>query len=317
LLLIHYFVILSLLNLQPGQNQIKKQRREDSLKIGFSLFWQLVIKQPDPNNPVPWSIAIPNIDHTLDRLKKLGISSIELKLTENIEFRQLFKAIEKLIDRGFNVTFHAPGRIHYPEHLNQQLKIFYEVSHFMNNSFGRTPLWVIHPLGSRTLHRAEIFSRTLEYLRQITTSLASLSANCALEILRNRTNSGKINIGDSYHEILKIINSTGDDKLGICWDFGHAYAMHERNMQDLFPPGEFLSRVMHCHVHDCADQKTHLPMGVGNIPVPEYIHRLKQVGFSGILNLEVVPHKIDDPENFMKYLENNIKTLGKIIAENR
>jgi len=36
---------------------------------------------------------------------------------------------------------------------------------------------------------------------------------------------------------------------------------------------------------------------------------LKKNSFSGILNLEIVPHKIKDPENFMKYLEDNLKMI--------
>ena len=284
------------------------------MRIGFSLFWQLILGQADPNNPHPWGIALPDVNAALDQFKNIGISSIELKLTEKFEIGQVAKAIEILAAKGFNITFHAPGRFRYPEDLPWQLDRIAEISRFIHSQFQFIPLWVIHPLNSKTQERSSLYSQTVDYLQQIIASLDNMPVRLAVEILRNRKDSEKINIGDSYQEILQILTDIGNDDLGICWDFGHAFAMHERNLQAQFPPAEFLNRVSHCHVHDSADQKTHLPVGAGNIPVQEYIYRLKEVGFSGILNLEVVPHRVDDPENFMNYVKNNVKMIQQWIG---
>lgn len=283
------------------------------MKIGFSFFWQFVLGLNHPNKPRPWQVAIPDFNTALDEFEKYGISSVEIKLTEDTEMSLLGHVVDKLIDKGFQLTFHAPGRIHYPEGLPKFLNLLIEISRMVNKRFNFTPLWVIHSLHGDNPNREGVYRNNIDYLKQIVKAMKTVPAQFALEILRNRSDSNRLHIGDSYSEILKIINEVGDDDVGICWDFGHAFAMFERYLQDKFPPEEFLKKVVHCHVHDCRAQKTHLPLGFGRIPIEEYIQLLKKSGFSGILNLEIVPHKINDPENFMKYIEDNVKMIRNLI----
>ena len=155
------------------------------MQIGFSFFWQVILKLRDPNKPEVVRLAIPDIDNTLNRFAELGIQSIELKLTESTDLAQLFEAIRKLIQKGFQVTFHVPGRFRYPADLNRQLKSFAAISKFMNDEFNMIPLWVIHPLNSRIQHRSKIFAQTVDYLRQILNSMAEIPARFALEILQD------------------------------------------------------------------------------------------------------------------------------------
>ena len=39
-------------------------------------------------------------------------------------------------------------------------------------------------------------------------------------------------------------------KIGICWDMGHSYSNVVNHKFPLFPPKEFLERVIHTHIHD-------------------------------------------------------------------
>lgn len=279
------------------------------MKIGFSFFWQSISGMTHPNKPQTWKIAISDFDTASDNLKNLGVSSIEIKLTEHVDMSALSAAIKKLIDKGFQITFHAPGRVHYPEDLSSFLETMITITKLANKRFKFSPLWVLHSLHGQDENRDSVYQNNIEFLKQTVKAMKNVSAHVALEILRNRSDSNRLHIGDSYSEILKIIDEVGDDDLGICWDFGHAFAMFERDVQDKFPPEEFLKKVVHCHVHDCSAQKTHLPLGFGRVPIEENIQLLKENNFSGVLNLEIVPHKIKDPENFMQYVENNIKMI--------
>lgn len=284
------------------------------MQIGFSFFWQVILGMPDPNKPEIWRVAIPDIDAALARFKQIGIGSIELKLTEHVDLPQLFDAIEKLIGSGFQVTFHAPGRFRFPEDLSPQLENMAAISKFMNEELHITPLWIIHPLNSKSQPRPEIFAQTVDYVGQMLNFMAEIPANFALEILRNRSDGDKIHIGDSYQEILDILSNFDDNNLGICWDFGHANAMHQRGLQAQFPPPEFLKKAIHCHVHDCRDEKTHLPLGMGAVPIEQNIRQLKQYHYNGILNLELLPHRIADPERFLDHVEKSVKIIRNSIG---
>lgn len=277
--------------------------------IGFSFFWQVIPGLADPKKPGIWQQAIPNVDQALNKFKQLGIESIELKLTENIDFQLLFKAVEKLVKEGFHITFHAPGRFHYPDDVNQQLTNLAAITKFLNDELKLSPLWVVHPLNSATQQRSQTIIQTVHYLRQIQDSIEKFQARVALEILRNRADSGKTHVGDSYKEIVAILSNFQNDNIGICWDFGHAHAMYQRGLQEQFPPSEFLEKVIHCHVHDCYNQKTHLPLGKGDVAIQQNIRLLKQYNYQGILNLELAPHRIDDATKFIDYIEQSVNII--------
>ncbi|MFZ5516021.1 MAG: sugar phosphate isomerase/epimerase family protein [Candidatus Zhuqueibacterota bacterium] len=282
------------------------------MKIGFSLFWSTLLHQPHPNHPANWERAFPDMDQSLDRLKEFGLTSIELKLTERVDISALFRAIEKVLKRDFHVTIHAAGRIRFPADVPWQIQNISDISRQLHEKFFITPLWVIHPLYGIEIPRNEVFDQTLDYLKTLTAHLADDAVTLALEILRNRPDNEKIHVGDSYHEILDLLTGLDSRKWGICWDFGHAFSMYERNLQSKFPPQEFLDRVVHCHVHDSKDQITHLPLGQGHLPIQQNIHLLMARGYDGIFNLEIEPHKVRDPENFMNYLNSSISLLKKI-----
>ncbi|MDZ7318161.1 MAG: sugar phosphate isomerase/epimerase [candidate division KSB1 bacterium] len=285
------------------------------MQIGFSFFWPVILGLADPNQPDAWQRALPPIDETLNHFHKFGIESIEIKLTEHLSLPLLFQAIEKLVRLGFHVTFHASGRFRFPEDIQAQLENLSALANFIKSRFQQQPIIVIHPLNSKTQSRAELMMQTLAYLKQLHGYAGAIPAHFALEILRNRADSPKIHIGDSYQEVLDILNRVGDGNWGICWDFGHAIAMYQRGLQNEFPPPEFIKKVIHCHVHDCSNQKTHLPLGMGSVPIEQNIQLLQQNNYNGILNLELVPHKIDDPWNFMDYVQQSVARIYQLLKQ--
>ncbi len=287
------------------------------MQIGFSFFWPMILGLDDPNHPEAWRLAIPSIDESLNYFLELGIESIELKLTENTALPLVFQAAEKLVHLGFQISFHAPGRFRFPDDLDQQLEKLSVLATFMHQRFQQVAVMVVHPLNSKTQPRTEIITNTLEYLKRLVQMQPKIPARFALEILRNRAESEKVHSGDTYQELLDIVAHFEDYHLGICWDFGHASAMYQRGLQEKFPPPEFLDKVIHCHVHDCSNQKTHLPLGMGEVPIEKNIALLVEHGYNGILNLELAPHKIDDPENFLNYVEQSVGLLRRFIGQDQ
>lgn len=283
------------------------------MKIGFSQFWTTLINEPHPNHPENWNLAMPVLTESLEAFREFGITSIELKLTERIDVTTFLEAVENVLNHQFHITFHAASRINYPDDAPWQIKNITDVTKILNQDFGIVPLWVIHPLYGIGIPRERIYSFTREYLEKISLHLEGMAVKLALEILRNRSDNEKLHIGDSYAEILGLLSHIDGEKWGICWDFGHAFSTFERNLQNRFPPKEFIQRVIHCHVHDSQDQITHLPLGKGKLPIQQNIRLLAEHNYDGIFNLEIVPHKVNDPENFMSYLRESVSLLKEMI----
>lgn len=275
----------------------------------------MILGLDDPNHPEAWRLAIPSIDESLNHFLELGIESIEIKLTKNVALPLVFQAVEKLVDLGFQISFHAPGRFRFPHDLDLQIEKLSGLATFMYQRFQQVALVVVHPLNSKTQPRAEIIANTLEYLKRLVQAQPKIPARFAVEILRNRAESDKVHSGDSYQELLDIVAHFEDYHLGICWDFGHASAMYQRGLQEKFPPPEFTTKVIHCHVHDCSNEKTHLPLGLGSVPIEQNIKLLQQYKYNGILNLELMPHKIDDTKNFLNYVDQSVGLLRRLIGQ--
>ena len=280
------------------------------MKIGFSFFWPVIQGKSDPNRSDIWRIAFPDINYSLIKLKEFGITSIELKLTENLDCAEVIKSIEKLLKIGFNVTLHASGRIQYPKDLIWQVQNIGQISKTIIEKFNFDPLWVIHPLVSSSIKRDLLFEQTIEYLNKIVSYLNGIPAKIAVEILRPKEKERCV-IGQDYYEILEIVSKINSEKVGICWDFGHAYAAYEINVHDQFPPVEFLDKVIHCHVHDSKNQMTHLLLGEGDLSYQDNIKLLLKRGYDGIFNLEIVPHKTEEPKNFLMNVEKNANLILK------
>ncbi len=279
------------------------------MKIGFSFFWQVLLNQPDPNHPEAWRLAFSDSETALEKLQQLGISSIEIKASEKVDVALFLQAVEKVIARGLDVTFHAAAKISYPTNYQWQLENVLEISERLNEQFNLKPLWVVHPLNSINQPKNEIYQNTITYLQELIEFQKNCPIKLALENLRNRPNNERKHAGDSYAEILKILAAVGDPQIKICWDFGHANSMFDQGLDSKFPPVDFLKQVVHCHVHDYLSEITHLPLGMGKVPLRDNLSLLAQQKYDGILNLEIVPYKIKNPSGFLGLVGQSVRLL--------
>ena len=284
----------------------------NKMQIGLSFFWQFLAGGDDPNHPEEWKRAIPDLDEGLNRLKQAGITSIEIKATPDPEPETWVRIVNDLLEKEFHLTFHASGRFRYPINYHWVIQDVCEITEELQRHFSLDSLlWIIHPLHDVGKDRALIYRNNHHYLEEFIEKTQGLPVTLALENLRNRDDNERLHVGDTYQEILTILNEVEDDSLGICWDFGHACAMEELGQDRLYPPTEFLRRVIHCHVHEI----THLPPGTGRIPWENHLRLLLENNFSGILNMEVVPYKMKEPANFLTSIEKSAVLLRSIIEK--
>ncbi|NOZ63311.1 MAG: sugar phosphate isomerase/epimerase [Calditrichaeota bacterium] len=292
--------------------------KSSDVKIGLSFFWQFLAGRDDPNHPAEWKRAVPDLDEGLERLKRAGVTNIEIKATPDPDPAAWGKIVGDLLERGFSVTFHASGRFSYPVYYQWVIEDVRRISEELLRHFSpHSLLWTIHPLHDVGKTRALIYRNNIHYLEEFIEKVRDLPVALALENLRNREDNERLHVGDTYEEILTILGEVNSNNLGICWDFGHACAMEELGQERPAPPTEFLQRVIHCHVHDCKQQITHLPPGTGRVPWKDYLQLLFDNGFRGTYNMEVVPYKLKDPADFLPSIEESAALLKSIIEKTK
>ncbi len=89
--------------------------------------------------------------------------------------------------------------------------------------------------------------------------------------------------------VVDMVRRVGNERLGICWDFGHYW--YNRVLSgdlDTIPPEEFLRLVRHTHIHGVHKNVTHYPLIQEDMPkLGAYINALNKAGYRGIYNIEL------------------------------
>lgn len=120
--------------------------------------------------------------------------------------------------------------------------------------------------------------------------------NCAKEngypvkiVLENSRKKLHGDTANSCEGVNKILRLASNKDIGICWDYGHYYfnLTHFSGDFDSLPPEEFLSNVRHTHIHSIYDERTHFPLGIGEIPLQRYCNALNSRGYRGLFNPEL------------------------------
>jgi len=283
------------------------------MRIGFSLYTDLLQENVQWRRKREWSLNFASTDEILKCLRSEGVTSVELKLPAVISTPELIAYLKKLIDFGFEYTFHAPVGMDYPEQFEAFAGQLVSIARISEQEFGRSSIFVVHGLSRAKCTKSFLLGCTREFLRRTQVVLANTKFGLILEVLRESADNRKIRTGTSYNEILELLQSPELELVGICWDFGHSFAQAEHGIHSLIPPEAFLERVRHTHVHDYKNDITHIPLGNGALPYQDYIQCLVRRGFAGIFNLELNPGRIHDPENFKNYIIQSIRLIKKAL----
>lgn len=283
------------------------------MKIGFALYIDVLLGLEFSPKRSIWERACTSSRELLNCLKKEGINNIELKLPAELGTDRIRLALQMLCENGFHYSFHAPSMSDFPDGMEPYLQYLNQLLNISVEFNRQTILVVLHGLSGTGINRLALIAESKDRLRKIVANIGDTHFKFALENLRDMNSNGKRKCGTSYTEVLEIQNDVGQERMGICWDFGHGYSQAEHGVHERIPPYEFLKQVWHTHIHDYRDNITHLPLGHGIIPYQLYIQKLQEAGFNGIYNLELNPSRVTDPENFLKYITKSIRLIKLIL----
>ena len=133
----------------------------------------------------------------------------------------------------------------------------------------------------------------------------------ALELNRCK---GKVDPSTTYAGVLDICRETGDERVGICWDWGHAQANVRNRGLRPEPPAEFIRRVINVHVHALGpDGRTHWPLAGPSAAIKTALYRLKNLRYSGYLILELHPRRFAHQLDLKKAARISVSSLEEAI----
>lgn len=141
---------------------------------------------------------------------------------------------------------------------------------------------VLHPGGYRSIRegvaREEIRQRQAKVLRQLTRHIEDTDMSICLENMSR---------ADAFAEdLIDIIETTGGSNLGICLDTGHLNIAGGDQEEFIKTCGEHLLAL---HIADNEGERDQhmMPYGKGNVDWGKVVGAVKEVGYSGLWNLEI------------------------------
>ena len=115
---------------------------------------------------------------------------------------------------------------------------------------------------------------------------------------------------NDYNDLIDLTDKFGSDKVGICWDTGHANMMAFDQAKAIREVG---SRLKCTHINNnFKDSDSHNPPETGNINWKEIMSAFKDIGYDGLYTLEVHCRYQDDDEllrSFAKFCFDGLKYM--------
>jgi sugar phosphate isomerase/epimerase len=112
---------------------------------------------------------------------------------------------------------------------------------------------------------------------------AKLNVNLAFENMFDAT--GKRRFGATAEELIELVDSYNDPRVGVCWDIGHANKVYSSQLRPIRLLGE---RIIALHVddnHGVTDD--HLLPFLGNIDWESIMPLWNEIGYKGDLVYEI------------------------------
>jgi sugar phosphate isomerase/epimerase len=158
----------------------------------------------------------------------------------------------------------------------------------------------VHPRTAPMHDRAFTIDRNLESLAELVRHGSEIGLGVMVE------NVPGFNTASELGDILRKL-----PQLGLHLDVGHANLMTSTNTTAEIL-GAFGDRLRHVHLHDNrgGELDLHLPLGAGNINLPESLRLLKQSGYDGTITLEVFSTDL----NLLLYSRDLLRKLWQAAA---
>lgn len=231
----------------------------------------------------------------LPQLRAHGVRSIELRAVSPSDHPDdVLRVADLLWDYGFQITVHAKCKTEQ----NAVSEVFSPLSRVLSEMRQRELIITIHPVVG---DNAAMLTALSDHISE-----KGYPAFIALENNRRMPDGTD---GDSAALVLDAVRRVDRKNVGICFDMGH-YAWYTENFTDSasrLPSREFLSRVIHTHIHACAEGVTHFPLDPWREPFSRYIEALSYK-YYGVYNIELEPkrfsHRIGATEAYLLSADN-------------
>lgn len=265
-----------------------------------------------------------DLDGYLHQLKEYRVRSIELRTLEhNSEQEEYIEVLDKIWERGFNLTVHIRG----VEDFNSMSFVdIYPSARYIVENFQRYQdglILVVHALRDPNATEKELYDRTVKMLRHWSKVIDNDGLPIEIALENNRKKS-IIDPGDSTENVLGMVQEVDRSNVGIVWDMGHYYSnllvglglkesprIHVKEL----PSDEFLQRVLHTHIHGLDANVTHNPLKeYESLPLELYVQALKDTGYTGIYNLELDSKRFSNQISAYQGIYSSIERLAKSVA---
>lgn len=213
----------------------------------------------------------------LSKLWGHGVRSVELRaVAPEGDSAEVLRTANLLWKYGFNITVHASALTAE----NTVAEVLLPLSDMLANLQQKELIVTVHPINGSN---SEMLFKLSDYIIE-----HNYPVRIALENERRLPDKTE---GDSLALVLDAVSTVNRDNVGICFDMGHFawYCKRHTDKPLQLPPKEFMSRVIHTHIHRCEGDTTHFPLDTWCEPNSFYIHAL-DYGYFGVYNIEISPH---------------------------
>lgn len=289
------------------------------MSIGFSLPIQYLLGTDNGGSNSGYSDWLGEPDAFLGELKQHGVNTIEIQGVAPPSFDgSLLTAMRRIACAGMGFTFHS----HLPTASGQASRLCRsplrspDTIAFLKKLNART-IMVVHAFQTAGVKQKVLVKSSVQGLRALVESIRrdSLPIRVAVEINRYHGTDGP---GVTYDGLIEIGKHFNNDEVGFCWDMGHTQSSVLQGKLPSEPPSEFLSRVIHVHVHDLSpDGDTHWPLTANCPHLKAGIRRLNISGYTGIYNLELYPGRWGEAERAKDATLRSVLRLGIICHETK
>jgi len=248
-----------------------------------------------------------SIDEFLYLTKRMDMDSMEFLPHEKlISIREMSLISNFCNKERMDINYHIP---YFVDRHNMELNEYHNNEENIKNNhlkFLKT-ISGINPINKPviTIHGAFheqnkiAFENTINFIDWFKTQS---SCEIALEILPVHSE------GNMRQDIFKISEETG---CGICWDICHDVA--KSAMDNVNIPENILEKVINVHVHGYKYENDlkHLPLVESDINFYEQLTQLKNHGYSGSINIELMAPMCGG--KYLEYLEKDVKYLRNLL----
>ncbi len=210
----------------------------------------------------------------LDGIAKAGFSAAEVWASHISESRVPPLLVKQRANElGLALSLHAPSYDLNPLSSNPEIRSLsrrlvldsLEVAARLE-----AKIVVVHPgaLSSSTDDPEEYWGRLEEYAVQLDARAAHLGLTVAIEAMEKKRLQFVTSIS-SLERLSRLLNSVSARQVGICLDIAHAGTLGD--------PEEFLAtvpRIVHLHLSDTSDEKTHALLGEGRLNLAAIVPKL-------------------------------------------